>query len=659
MRRRKIFRFFSAALFRPLICCLLVFPVDSLIGQTAMVRTDCPRTRKQADRWFFGDKAGIDFRSGTAITDLSENVMMAIKASAVMSDSAGDLQFFTNGKSVWDRFNMLMPGATALDGDQGVTQPCLIVQQPDDPAVYFIFTTDVLAYKPDNTFTTDGLRYTTIDMRMNNGLGDASKLNQPLLNPACQKLTAVMHHDGRSVWVIAHAWDSDRFYAYLVTDGGIKDSVISSAGMVHSGGYSGQTNAEGAMKVSPDGKKLALAITGQDIIELFNFNNESGLITFVGSRNMNIPGVNAYGIEFSPDSRKLYASLLQRGGNGPPTRPSFLYQFDLGSGLQNPVLLDSIPGLRIGFLQLATDGRIYGSRTVSHLLRKDSIDVIYNPNRPGTACNYNRLNHNSGSLFSLGGRLSLFSLPNFIQTYFDLPAFRWDSVCKGEATMFTVINKANIDSVSWDFGDGSFSSQMDPLHVYSQPGQYMVRLTEKFGGMSFTDSALVRSYALPRIPLPDTVLLYSGSSINLHAGGGSMQYQWSNGLVDSVITVESQGNYKVWVKDFNCCINTDSTYVKVFEYRVPSAFTPNNDGLNDVFRVVGTYRNISFQMTVYDRWGRIVFQSDNIEKGWDGTIGGRYCDTDSYVWVVNIGFLSEDIITQGDIVLKGNVTLVR
>ncbi len=188
----------------------------------------------------------------------------------------------------------------------------------------------------------------------------------------------------------------------------------------------------------------------------------------------------------------------------------------------------------------------------------------------------------------------------------------------------------------------------------------MVKLTEKFNGQSFTDSALVTSYALPTVKLGgDTILMYSGSSIILHAGGGYMEYFWSNGSGDSIISVASQGNYSVRVKDFNCCMNSDSVYVKVFEYSAPTAFTPNNDGLNDVFRVIGLYRNISFTMNVFDRWGQQVFTSDNIDKGWDGTIKGKPCEAGSYVWMVKIGFLSEDIIAQGDIVMKGNVMLIR
>ncbi len=635
----------------------LLIPVFSLFSQSRMVRTNCPRMQHQADLWYFGDKAGIDFRSGTATPDITEDVMTAFKASAVMCDSAGTLLFFTNGKKVWDRTFTLMNNASGLDGDLGVTQPCIIIPKADDPTIYFIFTLDIMAWK-GGSYTTKGLRYSIIDMKLRNGMGDASVLNLPLLTPACQKLTAVMHKDKRSVWVIAHGWDSNEFYACLVSAKGVQEPVISAAGSIHGGGNE-ERNSIGYMKTSPDGSKLALAITGNNLIELFSFNNETGMVNATSSYTVTRPNLNPYGIEFSPDSKLLYATAFQTQ-NPPLSNPSILYQFNLQNGLSNPIVVDSTPGMSVAAMQLATDGRIYLSRTVNIISRKDSVDVIYNPNRPGAGCNYNRLNNIPESRFPLLGRASIFSLPNFIQSYFDLPAFRWDSVCHNDVTRFTIPNKANIDSVRWDFGDGAGSDVTEPLHAYAQPGTYLVKLTEMFNGISYMDSARVTSYALPVIAFPaDTILLYSGSEINLHAGGGFQEYLWSTGSTDSIIAVASQGKYRAKVKDFNCCTNADSVFVKVFEYFIPNAFTPNNDGLNDVFKVEGLYKNIKFRMSLYNRWGQMIFESTDIDNGWNGMVNGQYCAPDSFVWIVNIGFLGQDIITQGDIVLKGTVTLVR
>jgi PKD repeat protein len=64
-------------------------------------------------------------------------------------------------------------------------------------------------------------------------------------------------------------------------------------------------------------------------------------------------------------------------------------------------------------------------------------------------------------------------------------------VCYGQLTRFNITNKANIDSVYWDFGDGSASIQMTPSHLYAQTGNYKVRLIESFNGFNFIDSVLI------------------------------------------------------------------------------------------------------------------------------------------------------------------------
>ena len=92
-------------------------------------------------------------------------------------------------------------------------------------------------------------------------------------------------------------------------------------GSVHGTGFAGQTNALGYMKASPTGTKLQLAITGSNVIQLFDFNNITGQVTNPVSYTTTIPGISPYGIEFSPDSKMLYASLLQIVGNGPPSGP--------------------------------------------------------------------------------------------------------------------------------------------------------------------------------------------------------------------------------------------------------------------------------------------------------------------------------------------------
>ena len=237
--------------------------------------------------------------------------------------------------------------------------------------------------------------------------------------------------------------------------------------------------------------------------------------------------------------------------------------------------------------------------------------------------------------------------------------FTYDSVCFRDVIHFKITNNANIDTVLWNFGDGKTSSGWDPTHFFDRPGTYTVKLTETYQGINYSDSIPVTIHKLPYINLGDTILLYTGFSINLHAGGGYTNYSWSTGSTDSIINVERGGNYIVRVEDKNCCFNSDTVYVQNFNFYLPSAFTPNGDGKNDVFRLVGPYRNIKMTLYIYNRWGELVFASDNIDNAWDGSMGGKPCPMGTYIWIANLKFPDQDIIKKEDIVLKGSIILLR
>jgi gliding motility-associated-like protein len=151
-------------------------------------------------------------------------------------------------------------------------------------------------------------------------------------------------------------------------------------------------------------------------------------------------------------------------------------------------------------------------------------------------------------------------------------------------------------------------------------------------------------------------------------GTGGVSYQWSpgtglsntgifnpigvyNSSIDSV-------RYKLVVRDAIGC--PDSAYVTVRVFKtvpsvfVPTAFTPNNDGLNDVVRpiAVGIRRIVYF--SIYNRWGQLVFTTTVNKKGWDGKINGRTQDSNVFVWMVS----AEDYEGR-PIFQKGTVTLIR
>nr|WP_241749009.1 gliding motility-associated C-terminal domain-containing protein [Rufibacter sediminis] len=91
-----------------------------------------------------------------------------------------------------------------------------------------------------------------------------------------------------------------------------------------------------------------------------------------------------------------------------------------------------------------------------------------------------------------------------------------------------------------------------------------------------------------------------------------------------------------------------------FQFSFPTAFTPNNDGLNDVFRPVGAPFASSFILQVLNRWGQIIFESKDPKAGWDGTHRGKPAPPETYIYRMEAVDVNGKKITQ-----KGTVTLIR
>jgi gliding motility-associated-like protein len=153
----------------------------------------------------------------------------------------------------------------------------------------------------------------------------------------------------------------------------------------------------------------------------------------------------------------------------------------------------------------------------------------------------------------------------------------------------------------------------------------------------------------------------------LNASGGS-SYQWipslylSNSSIANPVAVfnsESDGiRYRVLVYDEANCVDTASVLVKIFKTApsvfVPTAFTPNNDGLNDLaYPIAVGITRIQF-FNIYNRWGQLVFSTTRNHMGWDGRINGKIQSPDTYVWVVKATDYKGRPYLQ-----KGTITLIR
>ncbi|MFT3681669.1 MAG: gliding motility-associated C-terminal domain-containing protein [Ferruginibacter sp.] len=200
----------------------------------------------------------------------------------------------------------------------------------------------------------------------------------------------------------------------------------------------------------------------------------------------------------------------------------------------------------------------------------------------------------------------------------------------------------------------------------AQTQQYIVTVRDNSYGCSFivNDTVLVTM----RLPVAafagnDTIAL-KGQPHQLSATGG-VSYMWSppsllnNGFIANPLAVlqEDSSMFTVIVKDIAGCTGYDTVWVRSFSgmtYHVPNAFSPNNDGRNDVFRPIPSGIVSTEMFRVINRYGEIVFETNQWMKGWDGTYKGKPQPLGNYVWQVRGRGMNGRIIE-----MKGNVVLIR
>lgn len=401
---------------------------------------------QQDNNWYFGRLAGLNFSKGRpeAITN---STMSTMEGSASISDMNGNILFYTDGVSVWNRQNQKMPHGNVLLGDPSTTQAAVIVPKPGSQTRYYIFTAD-------DAGGPNGLTYSEVDMTADNGKGDVVNSNTPLITPVTEKITAVYHANGTDIWITTHQWGGDAFYSFKVTAAGVNTTpVVSNTGLV----IEGSTNSghyAGWMNISPNGKKLASA-SGLFAIELFDFNNQTGKVS--NAQVLKTPA-KCYGVEFSPDSKLLYStsdgSVLQYQLNAADVAAS---QTSVGS-------IDVASSIKLG-----PDSKIY---VVNEYLSK-YLSVINRPNSIGADCNFVQ------NAIDLGGKETFVGLPNFLITPYYVLDIDAKNDCQDTAVSFEALGTLDNENIIWDFGDGNQSTSPVAVHTYAQSGTYTVNLKAK------------------------------------------------------------------------------------------------------------------------------------------------------------------------------------
>lgn len=484
----------------------------------------------EANKWLFGNGGGLDFNTGSPLP-FAGGQTATTEGSASVSDAAGNLLFYTDGITVWDRTHAIMPNGTGLLGGFSSSQSAMIVLLPGSTTLYYIFTVG-------QTFT--DFNYSIVDMTLNAGNGAVTIKNSLVSTTVTEKLCCVKKPNGIDYWIIVHDAYTSEFDAYTFTSAGLNlVPVVSFAGTANSGDI-------GYMKASPDGTKLATALWNSgNLFELFDFDKATGIVSNALTLPFHVASSGAYGIEFSPSNRYLYCAWIT---------PGEVRQYDVLAGspaaiLASEVYLGSTAIAFNGALQLGPDNKIYLAQ-----FQGSYLGVINNPDVGGTGCNFVDVGPSIAGISQLG-------LPNYPSYIFGHMVVMFQSddshICPGTCTNFINLS-SNANSFIWSFpgGNPSVSTDANPVGIcYNTPGTYDVTLIGSNGNSSDTLHLANFITVYPNPPAQGI----SQNGDTLFANQGAVSYQWFTngniipGATNYYYVAPASGNYNVVATDINDC----------------------------------------------------------------------------------------------------------
>lgn len=418
--------------------------------------------QKETMIWYYGEGYGFDFKYSPPRL-LTDGAIRIAAGPASICDAEGNLLFYSNGETVWNKEHKPMPNGTGLKGSYHAAQSALIIPHPGNSNQYYLFTVSG-KYDPIHVRC-----YSLIDMRMDGGLGDVIEKNILQFSNTKAMQTGTLHSNGRDFWAIS-VIESDLVVATLITPDGVGQSRITKIPNVH-------FEYRGLMKASPNGKYIAISTANaighnRNSVRILRFCNETGAVEPLSVINENLM---VGGVSFTADSRFLYWTLNQYVLYGLPA-DRYIYRMEIceNSAWIPERLQDSVH--YTAGLELGLDKKIYFTSVIRGI---DHDNKTYRARFAGSIehpadindmpiilpelydCNENPV---IDTIWAHWGMV-----PSFIQSYFD-PFFQASLgsdtvVCADQPVELTYYPRA---SVLWSTGDTT------EVLTVTEPGTYSV-----------------------------------------------------------------------------------------------------------------------------------------------------------------------------------------
>lgn len=214
--------------------------------------------------------------------------------------------------------------------------------------------------------------------------------------------------------------------------------------------------------------------------------------------------------------------------------------------------------------------------------------------------------------------------------------FTFDGLLPWDLSFTDGVTQYNIDNIQ----------STNYIHPTSFSGQYSIDLVEDvnncLANLSGNVDVIIHPLPIAQI-FPNDTTIYIGSQVDLSVGD-YISYEWytvddSLISINSVLSVSDSGRYYVWIEDNNGC--TDVSEIAIVrtipktELFVPSAFTPNDDEHNELFVIQGL-NIVDFHIEIFNRWGQLMFESDSLNKSWDGIFQNKRVQQGTYYYQIEV-----------------------
>lgn len=667
--------------------------------------------------WTFGDKIGLDFNSGSPT--LISNSAFSFEGSAAVSNPEGKLLFYSGTYNVsftvghisfnalWDATHKMMPNGDSLLGNKltSGTQGLNIVPFMDGSNKYYVF---VLSCAEDMTYDKDHyMRYSVVDMDLRGGLGDIIPgFKNIIIDSFVSEKLNVTKGSGCDVWVINHRVDTNAFHAFKIDHSGLNLTPVVS-------GFPSDRFLEippskymayqfGNMDISTDGKMIATSrYSIPTLIELYDFDNATGIV----KNQKIIDSFFSYWVKFSPDGSKLYTSspLAQYNLSLLPSLvdvksskymlrdPSFPYKSVMKIGPDNKIYEQTLradyerhieridyPNLlapACGLVNIFTfpkskDYESAGlgspvfippaSDTISR--RKDTVICFSGSGTISADLGFNGYIWNDGSK----GRFKTVSTQGkswvkmrkgctlHIDTFdvqfidFKINATEKNTICGDSKLMLD----ATTPRATYLWQDGSTNA----TYEVSEKGDYTVAV--KVGSCILKHTSQIEKDEFS-ISLGEDKMVCEGNLVHLNPNIPFATYTWNDGSTNSSFDVKQSGVYWVTVSREKC-LASDTVNVKIFSCNkciaIPNAFTPNNNGHNDLFGPLLECPILNYTLKIFNRYGQEVFTSTNPTEKWNGQFNRQELEVGVYYYLLKVQF---DHPNSKEEIFKGDITLIR